>query len=408
MSTRRNQATPTSRLRQARLAAGLSLDDTVEKLEAAGISFSKAALSNYELGKRTPNAEALIRLAKVLDVTPGFLLSEPTCEIAWAAFRCKSGLTKAEEYEVKARASIAGEHFVYMRQVLFPKAQSQFPARAKASTAEAAEERADRLRSEWDLGMAPIESVVESVESHDAFALAHRGMRTAFDGLSGWINDSIPLMVVNADVAVDRKRFDLAHELGHLLLDAGHLPAKEEETIAHRFAAAFLVPAAVAKKELGDRRRSVSFAELAVLKRKYGLSMAAWMRRAFDLGIISPSSYKYMCIDFSKRGWRKKEPVDYAGSEEPTSLKQMALRALSEGAITPDEADQIMPGVTEESEVMAAEPTSLLRSATELLKLPKAERDQIMARAASMVQADYEGDPALTDFEAFGEEDLHE
>ncbi|PXF55416.1 MAG: hypothetical protein C4B58_15095 [Deltaproteobacteria bacterium] len=62
---------------------------------------------------------------------------------------------------------------------------------------------------------------------------------------------------------------------------------KEQESLANRFAAAFIVPPAVARQELGEHRRSLSFQELGILKRKHGLSMQAWMRRAFDLGIIN-------------------------------------------------------------------------------------------------------------------------
>jgi hypothetical protein len=36
-------------------------------------------------------------------------------------------------------------------------------------------------------------------------------------------------------------------------------------------------------QELGEHPRSLSFQELGILKRKHGLSMQAWMRRALDL-----------------------------------------------------------------------------------------------------------------------------
>jgi len=403
------QASPrTSRLRQARLAAGLSMDDAVAQLNNVGLTVSKAALSNYELGKRAPNAQTVIRLAAVLGVKPGFLLSEQRCELTWAAFRCKSNLTKTQENGIKARATIAGEQFIYLREALFPNDVPEFPRRVKVSDPDQAEPHAEALRRTWGLGTAPIESVVESVEAHGAFSFAYHGLGdTAFDGLSGWINDSVPMTVFNAEVPTDRKRFDVSHELGHLLLDTSHLGGKDEEKIAHRFAAAFLVPAKLARKELGARRRSISFAELAMLKRKYGLSMAAWMRRAVDLEIISPSVYKHMCIDFSRRGWRKQEPVDYAGDEEPLLLKQMTLRAMAEGAITPDEADEIIPGISDESELLEQKDSSLLRSAMKVLSLPKTQRDKVLATAAVVLGDAYEKDDRLTEFDAYGEDDIH-
>jgi len=46
-------------------------------------------------------------------------------------------------------------------------------------------------------------------------------------------------------------------------------------------------------------------------------------------------------------------------------------------------------------------------TAEDLRHLPEAERDAILSAAAEMAEADYRTDRELTDFEAFGEEDLH-
>jgi hypothetical protein len=46
-------------------------------------------------------------------------------------------------------------------------------------------------------------------------------------------------------------------------------------------------------------------------------------------------------------------------------------------------------------------------TATELRRLPPAERDSILAAAAASAENDYRTDTRLTDFEAFGKDDLH-
>jgi hypothetical protein len=59
---------------------------------------------------------------------------------------------------------------------------------------------------------------------------------------------------------------------------------------------------------------------------------------------------------------------------------------------------------------MSAEPTATLGrrwTAAELRKLPPAERDAILAAAAARAEAEYRNDPTLTDFEAYGKDDLH-
>ena len=45
--------------------------------------------------------------------------------------------------------------------------------------------------------------------------------------------------------------------------------------------------------------------------------------------------------------------------------------------------------------------------ASDLRRLPAAERDDILAKAAALAETDYRSKPQLTDFEAFGGDDLH-
>ncbi len=46
-------------------------------------------------------------------------------------------------------------------------------------------------------------------------------------------------------------------------------------------------------------------------------------------------------------------------------------------------------------------------TATELRKLPPAERDAILEAAALLAEEEYRNNPELTAFEAFGKDDLH-
>lgn len=224
--------------------------------------------------------------------------------------------------------------------------------------------------------------------------------------MSGWANKRYPVTVVNAASPPDRRRFSLAHELGHLIMACGDMQEKQSEKLAHRFAAAFLVPETMARRELGDRRRGLSFDELALLKQKHGLSMMGWMLRACDLNIISDAHFRTLCARFSARGWRKKEPVEFAGRESPLRLKQMTLRALAEGIIGPEKAEELFPGYDREVEERQMKQPRPYMSAVEVMKLPQPERDKILAEAATLAEKDYREDADLTGFEAFGEGDL--
>lgn len=215
------------------------------------------------------------------------------------------------------------------------------------------------------------------------------------------------MVVVNGDSNVDRYRYTVAHELGHLFMSFPKLTAKEEEGVAHRFAAALLVPAEVAKWELGEKRRHLTFAELRVLKEKYGLSMQAWVRRARDLEIISEGLYRSLCIEFSSKGWRKNEPYGYSGHEKPKRLVQMALRAVAEGVMTREEADRTCETCGADPMAAVDKWTSDTLSPAKLLRLPRVQRARILADAAAHAEKEYRTNPDLTDFGAFGEDDLY-
>jgi Zn-dependent peptidase ImmA (M78 family) len=145
---------------------------------------------------------------------------------------------------------------------------------------------------------------------------------------------------VKKGLSGDRERFNLAHELGHLLLE---VPKNvDAEKAAHRFAASFLVPAEAAYRELGEHRRRIDFLELAILKKKYGLSMQAWVYRAQDLGIITSSCAAILFKTFRSRGWSLQEPGDVIPPEEPRQFEKLILQAVSEDLISSARAAELL------------------------------------------------------------------
>ena len=141
------------------------------------------------------------------------------------------------------------------------------------------------LRMRWNLGDRPVDNLVGLIEERGGAVLTWPEA-WAFDGISPAGRASTPVLVLNAQAPPDRRRFNAAHELGHLVMKSSG-DEKQDERFAHRFAASFLVPAEAARRELGAHRRNLSIAELGLLKQRWGLSMQGWIRRARDLEIIS-------------------------------------------------------------------------------------------------------------------------
>lgn len=325
-----------ARLRQARLARGLTLEGLASSLVRP---VTKQAISKLENGKARPSPTVLMALAAALDVSPSWLLDKPSMSIEWLGYRKHSRLSRTDQKEVEGRAALRVEAEHRIRE-LFELAPSAPMPQWEVNTVTKAEDAAGRLRAEWRLGTDPIASLTEVVESrHGIVALIDGPER--FDGLSGIASNGAAVVILNDSVPVDRLRFNLAHELGHLVLRSD-APLDDSEALAHRFAAAFLLPAEEMEAVLGTRRRTIDFEELGLIKRQWGISMQATVERAWDLGIVSETAYKGLMSDFRRRGWHRTEPVDCPFEEEPRLLRSLIHRALSEELLSYRDAEQIL------------------------------------------------------------------
>jgi len=381
------------RIRQARLAAGLTQDELVVKLEKIGRKITKGGLSKYENNGSCPDASFLFALGSVFGVSAQFFLSEPALSIDWLGFRKNTKLRKRDQERIKSRVISEIENYVWLQNILVPDIKIKPENPIKVGNFEDVEKAADKLRQLWDLGYAPIYNLANTLEDKGCIIIEIGGIGSSFDGLSGWVNKKIPVIIINKDVSKDRMRFNLAHEIGHLFLKFSTDEIDKTEKYAHRFAGAFLVPSVMARYELGAKRRSINVRELGLLKQAYGLSMQAWACRAFDLGIIRKSMLKQLFMTFGKNKWRKIEPVDYYGIESAIKFKQMVIRALEEKIISEVKAKRICPDCFIE---WTQQETSLSRNLlSDLLKMPVGERDAILRKAAEQASKDYLEDTEL-------------
>ncbi len=330
------------RLRSARLAAGLSLRD----LAAKAAPLSPTAISKYERGEDMPRPSTLLRLASALHLQSAYFLRPTTVTVECPRYRKNSRFGKKAQDAVQAQVRDWLERYLDVEAV-FPANRFDPPAlkpddRRTITSLDEAEALAAEIRHRWDLGTDPVENVPEALEDHGLKVLLTQAP-AGFDGLSCWANQTIPVVVANTSKTWDRQRFDLAHEVGELLIDAG--AGVDQEKAAHRFAGAFLVPRDAVVRELGGRRGTLDLAELRILKEKYGLSMQAWARRALDTGVISQSSYERLCIHFSVSGLRTDERTAAREPDQAHRFELLVHQAEAEGFITPSRKAQLL-GVT--------------------------------------------------------------
>ncbi len=379
------------RLRRLRLARGFSLEELA--IEMGGI-VTKQALSKYERGTSKPSPVILNKLAEVLRVKPLYLWSEPKISVEFIAYRKKSRLPKKEMVRIENYMEQKLEERIWLQDLMLQNIEVDLPVQGYSiHKIDDVEQAAVNLRRSWNIGLDPISNIVNLLETH-LVHIIDVSTTENFDGLTalGCEEDKIKAAAIalNSEVCGERQRFNLAHELGHIVLSVSGDVGKEKA--AYRFGSAFLAPAAEVFTAVGKKRSFITLQELLFLKGRFGLSIQALLYRFRELCIINDSYYKNWCIEISKRNWKKHEPAEMK-PEKPIWLKQNVLRAISEGIITQEEANSLI-----DEEIKIEKPRSL-KEKQSFVKLPLEERRRILAKQAEKIADAYEYSSDANDFQ---------
>ena len=149
----------------------------------------------------------------------------------------------------------------------------------------------------------------------------------------------LPVIVVNHQVSLERRRLTLAHELAHRLIDPDALADTDEETAATIFGGAFLMPRQHLLHEVGKHRNALGYRDLIDRKRLYRASGAAVLVRREQLGVISQST-RVDAFQTIARGWRTQEPEEIELPEQrgmrerARRFARLWYRALAEGLMS--------------------------------------------------------------------------
>jgi Zn-dependent peptidase ImmA (M78 family)/DNA-binding XRE family transcriptional regulator len=324
------------RIKLARKANALSV-----RALAENVGVSAMAISKFERGLLNPSSGVLLRLAKALDVKVEYFFRPSPEAVSLTLYRKHASLGKTELGAIHARIQEWIERYLEIESFSVEEKSAfnhlhQFPVTSLKDV----EGAARKLRELWQLGLDPVESLVDCLENRGV-KIGLLDCQDGFDGCT-FMNNKSPVIVVRKDIPGDRQRFNIAHELGHIVLDVQDI--KLEEKAAYRFAGAFLFPDKAVLQELGSIRSNLGMEELYLFKQKYGLSMQAVIYRARDLGIISEREFKRLFIEFTSLGFRRQEPGIPYPNEEPKRMQVLLLRLLSEGIITRSRAEELNHG----------------------------------------------------------------
>jgi Zn-dependent peptidase ImmA (M78 family)/DNA-binding XRE family transcriptional regulator len=326
------------RIKSARTLAGYSLRELSEKME--GI-VSHTAIKKYEEGKMMPESKVLIALSKALNVKSDYFFKPFDVNIENIEFRKRSKLLVKEINAIKEKVIDSISNYIELEQFLNMSSFFVNPINdVLISNGDDVELAVNKLLDSWKLGFNALPNVVGLLEEKEIKVIEIEG-NEHFDGLSGWANKNIPVIVINKNFPIERKRLTALHELAHLLMVfSNELEPKQKEKLCHRFAGAMLMPKETFLQELGRYRTQISIPELVALKETYGISIQAIMARAKDLEIISEEKFIRFRVWMNQDEKRRKEIGlgAYIGREQSVRYKYLLFRAASEELISMSKA----------------------------------------------------------------------
>jgi Zn-dependent peptidase ImmA (M78 family)/transcriptional regulator with XRE-family HTH domain len=303
------------RVRQAREIAVLTQKELGDR-----VGVTQSAIAHIETGLKPPSEELIAKIALQTGFPPSYfdLPSTRGFPAGTLLFRAHATITARERIEAYQWAEM-----IYRCQETMAE-QLELPAPRLPHLDEPPELAAQLTRSA--LGLAPQEPIgnlTRALELAGVTVIALPVSLEKRDAFSLWagIEANRPVVVLVAGKPGDRLRFNLSHELGHLVRDYQLLgDVADLERQANRFAAEFLLPEVAMRQELFSQ---LTLATVAHLKKRWGASMQAIIRRAFDLEIISERQHRYLFEQLAWRGWKVHEP-EHVPVEMPRAFRQMA------------------------------------------------------------------------------------
>ena len=199
---------------------------------------------------------------------------------------------------------------------------------------------AEQVRDYWGIDSGPIDNLQYLLESNGIVLTGFKDEESSIDAhsLQVTINERKMYIVALAigKKPIERLRFDMAHELGHILMHRWMVETdemtKEEfnalEKQANIFASAFLLPRKIFTLIVSAYPTTLGY--YLELKKKWKVSMQAMIYRSRQLGIISGNQFQYIMRQISKNGWRLREPGDKPGKLE-ANIFQVAIDLLING-----------------------------------------------------------------------------
>lgn len=328
------------RIKNARKLNGLTLQNVADELHV-----SKQMINKFETGTSIPNSAKLIKLSKLFGLKVDYFFNPFRIELNEVNFRKKSTFSAKEQRSLKEKIKISLENYLYIEDCLsinysFDNPLSEIEIKDDEDIVKAVQ----KLKYEWKIGFDPVHNLIQLLEDNKIKIIEVSDVEDKFDGLATFVDDKYPVIVLNKNFPVERKRFSLLHELGHVLLHISENCNMKEEDVCHKFASEFLLPKNIVIEEFGGKREHITYNELISIQKKYGISIKAIVYRLKDAGILNKNQHSgfYKKIRFNRELEKEIDKSRFKTPEYSNRFERLVYRALAQENISISKASSLL------------------------------------------------------------------
>ena len=301
-------------LRLARDRRAVTQDELAKQ---SGVT--QALISKLEHGfVAQPSDDVVERLAAALGCAVAFLY-EPGRRVGFPHFhqRERAKLTAKPLARIGAIINIQRQHIAKLMRSYEIEAAKPIPQIDLDEAGLTPEKVAERLRAYWMLPRGPVPNVVELIEAAGGIVILSRFGTALLPGISFRSEGLPPLFFMNKEMPGDRFRLSLAQELGHIVMHTVPDDDEKMEAEAHRFAAAFMMPAGDIKSYLAPAKLNA----LGRVKAYWKLPIKSLIERTHELKLITDAQFKSLKNQYVK-AFAAGEPIDVP-LERPSRLREI-------------------------------------------------------------------------------------
>ncbi|HFU3704791.1 TPA: XRE family transcriptional regulator [Streptococcus suis] len=333
-----------SRLEELRLLNGLTRADLARDLEV-----TEQAIWQFETGVTLPKMKNKIAMARFFQVEVDYFDAvdkNGSFSLSRIAFRnadleAKKNIHIQMVYLEKMNLMIDYlENFVSIpNQIIYQLVDS---IEQKLQQYESLEFIADHAREVLAVSVDNA-NLLYSLEKSGIY-ISERLINGNADAYSAWSRNGRPFIVLGLGKSAVRRNFDLAHELGHLLLhnqvdfeELSKEELEEKEKEANQFASYFLLPRKYFLMDFVNivGKRVSNPDQYILLKKRYNVSIQALEYRAYKLGLLTPQQNSYFYRQISKKGYKTVEPLDLEiPLKKPSKIRSILDVILSNNLLT--------------------------------------------------------------------------